>query len=253
MKLLNVLKNYVAPTILGAITIDSYRRQVFSHTKEIIEIKNTNKQKIEELQQELWGEKTVNDEFKLKLQTNSKKILDIDTDITDKQNQLSEINVKLSNKNYESSESIETLNKSKEYITNELSKLDISKSEQLKELQNSIDSVNKSDIFSSISDLIEKYQSILNNLSLEQLVALFNIICNFMFLTTLTSIGILLVGDYLIKNLNLETKYPKIYKFIKIKEKLNKHYLIFYIVFFYLLIILCLIGNIYMLVLKYFV
>jgi hypothetical protein len=35
MKYLNIMKNYLAPTVLGAITIDSYRRQVISHNKEL--------------------------------------------------------------------------------------------------------------------------------------------------------------------------------------------------------------------------
>jgi hypothetical protein len=39
MKILNLMKIYLAPTVLGAITIDSYRRQVLSHNKELTEIK----------------------------------------------------------------------------------------------------------------------------------------------------------------------------------------------------------------------
>jgi hypothetical protein len=35
MKILILMKNYLAPTVLGAITNDSYRRQVYSHNKEL--------------------------------------------------------------------------------------------------------------------------------------------------------------------------------------------------------------------------
>ena len=74
-----------------------------------------------------------------------------------------------------------------------------------------------------------------------------------MILTTLTSIVIVLIGDYLINKLNLEVRYPKLAKYIRLKEKLNKHYLIIYIVIFYIIVFLSIIGNIYMLFLKYFI
>jgi hypothetical protein len=93
----------------------------------------------------------------------------------------------------------------------------------------------------------------LDSLSLEQLVALVNILGDFILLMTLMSITSVLFGDYLINKLKLESRYPRISKYIRMKERLNKYYLMFYIVLFYFLLIFCIIGNIYMLVLKYFV
>ena len=55
-----------------------------------------------------------------------------------------------------------------------------------------------------------------------------------------------------IDKLKLDIKYPKFAKYIKIKQSLNKHYLMLYFVLFYFIIIIFIIGNIYMLLLKYF-
>ena len=125
----------------------------------------------------------------------------------------------------------------------------------IKDLQNVIDNIDtgRTEIFGWVFDLIEKYQKFLTSLTLDQLVALFNIFVNIMILTTLTSIVIVLIGDYLINKLNLEVRYPKLAKYIRLKEKLNKHYLIIYIVIFYIIVFLSIIGNIYMLFLKYFI
>ena len=53
MKLLDLMKKYLAPTVLGAITIDSYRRDVLSHHKELTELSNMNKEQLIKLQKEL--------------------------------------------------------------------------------------------------------------------------------------------------------------------------------------------------------
>ena len=115
------------------------------------------------------------------------------------------------------------------------------------------DNVKKSDTFDWFNDLIEKYQSFLNNLSLDQIVALFNIICEIMILMALTSICILLIGDFLINKFNLDTRYPRLSKYIRMKEKLNKYYLKYYIILLYIIVILCLCGNIYMFLLRYLI
>ena len=85
------------------------------------------------------------------------------------------------------------------------------------------------------------------------MVALFNICGYFVIFMTIWTISILSIGEYLIGKLNLETKYPKIAKYIKIKQKLYKAYFTFYIIWLYLIVILCIIANFYMLLLKYFV
>ena len=93
----------------------------------------------------------------------------------------------------------------------------------------------------------------MDTLSLEQLVALFNIIGYTAILMTLISLSSLTIGDYLIEKLNLESKYPKLSKLIKLKQNLNKHYLMFYTIMLYIISILCILANIYILILKYLI
>ena len=52
-RLIDVLQKYVAPSVLGVITVDSYRRQIYSHKQEISEIKNTSNEALNKMQQEL--------------------------------------------------------------------------------------------------------------------------------------------------------------------------------------------------------
>jgi hypothetical protein len=110
----------------------------------------------------------------------------------------------------------------------------------------------KSDLSELFYNLIDIYREILTTLSSEQMVIVFNISGYIMLLFTLTSITTLLIGDQLINFFKLETKYPKLAKYIKLKQTLNKHYLRFYIVLFYILFLLLISINIYMFSLEYF-
>lgn len=127
----------------------------------------------------------------------------------------------------------------------------------MKEILDHIDHNRKgssqSNFIDTLSELITQVQSVVDTLSLEQLVALFNISFNVTMLFTLTSISTLLIGDYLINKLNLDKNYPKLAKIILFKKALNKHYLNFYILLFYIVLIVSIMGNLYMLLLKYFV
>ena len=87
------------------------------------------------------------------------------------------------------------------------------------------------------------------SLSLEQLVALYNIIGYIMICSTLFSICIILVGDYLILKLNLESKFPKFAKILKVRARVTKIYLNFYILSLFILIFINIGVNIYMFVL----
>jgi hypothetical protein len=52
-KLMDILQKYVAPSVLGVITVDSYRRQVYSHKTEITQINKVNNEEIRRMQEEL--------------------------------------------------------------------------------------------------------------------------------------------------------------------------------------------------------
>lgn len=253
MKLLEILRKYVAPGVLGSITIDSYRRQVHSHNKDMLNIKNETSDNIKIMQEQLWGKKTASSEFKAKVEASSSRIDNVDQNILKCKSKLSEIDSKLKDGHFNNGENAESLNNLKTYYSEELDKYIGVKNDFIKELQDIINSNHKSELFDWLYALIDKYQTIVDNLSLEQLVALFNIFGYIMILSTITSLSILLIGEYLIEKFNLDTKYPKLSIYIRMKQKLNKHYLMFYIIILYLLVLLLIICNVYMLVLKYFV
>jgi hypothetical protein len=110
----------------------------------------------------------------------------------------------------------------------------------------------KSDLSELFNNFIDNYRDFLSTLSSEQMVIVFNIIGYFTLLMILTSITTLLIGDQLINILKLETKYPKIAKYIKFKQTLNKYYLRFYIVLFYILLFILISVNIFFFSYDYF-
>ena len=165
-------------------------------------------------------------------------------------NNLDVVNSKLSNNNLDIGETKEFLVTNQTYLNSELNKLEATKNSSVKGLQ---DIINNSDISSYISDFLDNFRKFVDLLNLEQLVALFNIIGYVTILFTLFSITTLLIGDYLIDNLKLEIRFPKLAKLIRIKQILNKHSLFFNIIMFYVIVITFIIMNIYMLLLKYFI
>jgi hypothetical protein len=110
----------------------------------------------------------------------------------------------------------------------------------------------KSDLSDLFNSLIDNYKDFLSTLTSEQMVIVFNIIGYISLLITLSSITYILLGDQIINILKLESKYPKLAKYIKFKQTLNKYYLRFYIILFYILILLLISVNIFMFSFEYF-
>ena len=143
--------------------------------------------------QELWGERMVNSDFKTKLEACPSRIAEVDQKILKVKSKINDLDSKLNSGHLSSNENAENINTMKTSYSNELTQLENTKNNYVKDIQ---EVINQSDIFGFFSDLIDKYQSVVDTLSLEQLVALFNIIGYGMILMTLISISTLLVGDY---------------------------------------------------------
>lgn len=107
--------------------------------------------------------------------------------------------------------------------------------------------INESNVLGSFTELMDAIKNELSNLSSEQLACLFNSIGFFMIFTAFSSIIIILFGEYLINKLKLETRFPRLAKYIKIRQTLNKYYLFFNILLIYLIIIIFIFINISML------
>ena len=99
--------------------------------------------------------------------------------------------------------------------------------------------------------MIENYRLFLSTLNLDQIVAVLNIIGHFMVLSAVTSITIILAGNYLINILNLEVKFPKLAFWIKTREKLTKTYLWLHVLFLFIILFINIGTNLYVFFISY--
>lgn len=95
---------------------------------------------------------------------------------------------------------------------------DINKIEELRKL---IEDSKKNSVFISEFD----YQKFLDNLSKEELLAFSGLLLNSLVLSYSISIILVLYGNYLITRFDLENRYPKLAKFIKIRRQIQNYYI----------------------------
>lgn len=100
-----------------------------------------------------------------------------------------------------------------------------------------------SDLFNNFTEFLKDYVSIISS---EQQVILFNLSGYMLLLMILTTITTLLIGDHLILYFKLESKYPKLAKYIKFQVTLREYQLRFYIAYFYFIILILISVNIFM-------
>lgn len=81
--------------------------------------------------------------------------------------------------------------------------------------------------FDDISKIMSNYQSFLDNLNLHQKYALIHILLSIIIFISILNIMILYLGDEFIKYLNLEEKYPKLAKYIKLRRKFITYNIMF--------------------------
>lgn len=249
-QILKILTNYLIPGVGTALTIDSYRRQIYSQNKQIETINELNEIRERKLMQIIEDKTNSNFETKNKLTAELDRFANKFKEQQACDNKLNQLQEKLNKGEFESGENIKTITSDIKHQINLKEKFQNEQEEAIKELENIID---KSDLSEYFFALVENYKIFIDQLSLEQLVAIINLFGLFMILSTIIFISMLLFGNYLINKLKLDIRYPKLSKYIKIKESLNKHYLMFYIIMLYIIIIAFIIINLYLLLLKYFI
>ena len=253
MKLWANLKKYAAPVILGSMTFDSW----------ISSKKDSFKDKVlqEALQKGLTKEKALEEAnnkagetiqlLKAKLTATSDRLDNSINNVNNYFDKVVDLNKQLAN----NPQNIEVIKSNLKYYE-EMYKNALKQQElDIKEIHLLIinkPNIVKSDFSDLFNNLIDNYKEFLSTLTSEQMVIVFNILGYIMLLITLTSITTLLIGDQLINILKLEIRYPKLAKYIKLKQTINKHYLRFYIALFYILLLLLIFINIYMFSLEYF-
>lgn len=136
----------------------------------------------------------------------------------------------ITNKSFDENSIIEVNNNIKD-INNDLT-----------EVVNQIDETLRSSIIDF--DFFNSIITYINNLNFFQTLA-FTHICAVIFIfLSLNSLIALYFGDYLTNKFNIETKYPRIYKFIQIRRKFQIYYLIKDLTIIYITLILLTFINI---------
>jgi hypothetical protein len=114
------------------------------------------------------------------------------------------------------------------FSKNEYEKLNSKYAGEKSDLEKYLDSIDKQGLACALdrfSDLIDSYKQFLETLTPDQTVALVNIFGYYMIFQTLISICFIIAGDIIIEKLNLESRYPRLSKFIKARAKFRKAYL----------------------------
>ena len=110
--------------------------------------------------------------------------------------------------------------------------------------------VNSNTNFSELfMTLIQELNGIIFNLSMSKQLAYFHVSGCFFILLSLFSIISIFYGDFLITKLNLEVKYPKLGKFIKLRRKFKHFYILIDVIISSIILLLIMYINIRILML----
>ena len=119
-------------------------------------------------------------------------------------------------------------------LTNEFSKLDSSlnkieeSNQQFENILKSVEALIRDDKFLKFIDsdkILELFKNI-NNLTFEQLIYVTHLSGSIVILISIISISTIVYSNAIIEYLQLETKYPKIAKFIQLRKKFQNYLLI---------------------------
>ena len=83
---------------------------------------------------------------------------------------------------------------------------------------------NSSNLTNLIENITDKISAFLSNLTLEQTVIVVNVTGSIAIMISLISLFIIFYGNILIDKLNIDKKYPKLYKFIEWRRKFQFYY-----------------------------
>jgi hypothetical protein len=151
-------------------------------------------------------------------------------------------------------EKIEKIQKQEMEINKEIKDLSnigvSSKPGQSSEILNS-DDIIKAGIGGSLITFIDGYKDFISMLSTEQLAVLVSFWGHIMILNLISSLIFIVLGDELIFFLRLESKFPRLAQYIKYKQTIYKIYLKIYVSLLFLLTIILILIDIYMLTYEY--
>lgn len=109
-----------------------------------------------------------------------------------------------------------------------------------------LSNIQESNVLGPLYDFIDAYQKGLSTLSAEQLGCLSNTIGFILVLSAFTSIVTILFGEYLVQKLQLETRLPKLARYLKMRQKINKYFILYNVIFIYFILIAYICLNVFM-------
>jgi len=126
------------------------------------------------------------------------------------------------------------------------------KSDRDKLVEDLTETMNNSNISEVIMKIVNNFHNFLETLSSLQLAALFNLMVDYLILSSAFTVLSLLIGDHLIETLKLNERYPRLANIIKLKSKMNKYYKTTYFIIHFCLILFSILGNLFFFFLKIF-
>ena len=96
----------------------------------------------------------------------------------------------------------------------------------------------------SFMSLIHDLNNYIKTLTVEQNLALMTISGSILILLSMSSVISVFYGDYLITKLNLETRLPKLAKFIQLRRKFRQFYLLIHVLAIIIINLIIIIFNI---------
>lgn len=248
MRWWEVIRKHGVYTILTGVTLDSWRRQV------ITDINNAaleDQKKAEALASSNKGgmnpQELLKEDQEIKLNGMAKDTSESFSNLDWARSKFNLVKNKLDNNKFEQGETAEMVKKDLLYRETEINNAKEIAENKSRSLVEYIQEIRKSDSSEWIFDLIDKYKHFVDSLEQDQKVAIMNLIGFYALFNLSISVAIILGANHFLQLWNIDTKYPRLTKFLKFRAKVNSIYFKVYIIL-YIVIFLIYVGlNLYIL------
>jgi hypothetical protein len=215
-----LVKRYGVGMILGAATLDGYRRQV---------VNDKNNNTLDQINKERAS-------LSKDRQTEFDKYVEQSLENTKNKAAFTRYNESAD----EHSKSVDRYNADASlYNKNEMDKAKAN-------LDESYEAIKKLDISEIFTSLYNKYIEYLDSLSVDKIVCLFNLIIDGLILSSFLSVLSIMLSENIINKIAFLEKYPRILKILELRNNINKKVSKIYLLMHFIIIILGMLGNIYM-------
>jgi predicted PurR-regulated permease PerM len=216
----DLVKRYGIGIVLGAATLDGYRRQLMNErANNILEVIQKERNSLSEERQKVYDTVIEN----VSKETRNKAVIGRYKEVADE--------LQKSIDKYEENPT--------DYNKNEKNRL-------IKKLDDSYNEIQKLDISEIFISLYNKYIEYLLSLSSDKIVCLFNIIIDGLLLSSFISVLSLMLSENIINKISFLDKYPRILNLLKLRNNINKQISKFYLFMHLTIIVIGIISNIFM-------